>query len=102
MHRGGGEMAEREPIMTKTMKLTDTRQHFSEVLNEVFRGQSRVLVEKSGIPVAGIVSAHDLVRLQALEAKREEAFKALDRFGEVFKDESPEDIEREVAKAVAA
>jgi PHD/YefM family antitoxin component YafN of YafNO toxin-antitoxin module len=72
------------------------------VLNQVCRRQKRVVVEKSGIPVAAIVSADDLAQLQRLEQQRAERFKALDRFAEPFKDERPEDIEREVAKAVKA
>ena len=95
-------MAEPEPIMTKTMKLTDARQHFSEVLNQVFRGKTRVLVEKSGIPVAGIVSASDLERLSRFEEQRARDFAILDEIGEAFKDQTPEQIEQEVAKAVAA
>ena len=95
-------MAEREPIMTKTMNLTDARQHFSEVLNQVFRGQTRVVVEKSGIPVAGIVSAQDLERLSRLEEQRAKDFTILDELGEAFKDVPAEEIEREVAQALAA
>jgi prevent-host-death family protein len=49
--------------MTKTIKASDARQQFSQLLNEVFREESRVVVEKSGIPVAAIIPAKDLQRL---------------------------------------
>ncbi|MDO8673641.1 MAG: type II toxin-antitoxin system Phd/YefM family antitoxin [Dehalococcoidia bacterium] len=86
---------------TKTIKLTDTRQHFSELVNEVFRGETRIVVEKSGIPVAAIVSADDHDKLARLDLEREEAFKALDATREAFKDVPDEELEREVARAIS-
>jgi prevent-host-death family protein len=87
--------------MTKTIKASDARQHFSQVLNEVFRGESRVLVEKSGIPVAAIIPAKDLELLARLEAERKKDFAILDEMREAFKDVPAEEIEREVAKALS-
>jgi len=94
-------MREREP-MTQTMKASDARQNFSQVLNRVFKGETRVVVEKSGIPVAAIVSASDLETLSRAEAQRKRDFAILDEIGLAFKDVPPEEIEGEVAKAVAA
>jgi prevent-host-death family protein len=94
-------MREREP-MTKTMKASEARQQFSQLLNEVFRREARVLVEKSGIPVAAIISASDLELLKQMESPRAERFKALDETREAFKDVPDEELEQEVAKAVAA
>jgi prevent-host-death family protein len=97
---GGGEMAKPEP-MTKTIKASEARQHFSQLLNEVFRGESRVLVEKSGIPVAAIISAEDFKRLARLEAERNKDFAILDEMREAFKNVPLEEIEREVAHALS-
>jgi prevent-host-death family protein len=94
-------MREREP-MTKTMKATEARQQFSQLLNQVFRRETRVVVEKSGIPVAAIISATDLERLNQLEAQRAERFKALDATREAFRDVPDDELEAEVAKAVAS
>jgi len=94
-------MRERE-LITQTMKASEARQQFSQVLNKVFRGETRVVVEKSGIPVAGIISADDLERFNQLESQRAERFKVLDEIREAFKDVPDEELEREVAKAVAA
>ena len=88
--------------MTKTMKASEARQHWSEILNAVFRGESRVLVEKSGIPVAAVVSADDLRRLTDLDAQRDADFRALDATREAFKDVPDEELAREVTRAVAA
>jgi prevent-host-death family protein len=82
------------------MKFTDARQHFSEVVNKVFRGQTRVIVEKSGIPVAAIVSTGDLDELNRMRNEREEDFKALDATRQAFKDVPFENIDREVDRAI--
>jgi len=87
--------------MTQIINVTEARQRWSQLLNQVFRSETRVVVEKSGIPVAAIISAKDLERFNRLEAQRAERFKVLDEMREAFKDVSAEDIEREVAKALA-
>ena len=93
-------MREREP-MTQTMKASQVRQEWSKLLNTVFRGKTRVVVEKSGIPVAAIISAEDLERLKQFEAQRAERLTVLQDSWAAFKEEDPETIEREVAQAVA-
>ena len=92
-------MQEPEP-MTKTIKVSEARQQFSQLLNDVFRKESRVVVEKSGIPVAAIISAEDFKRLARLEAERNRDFAILDEMQEAFKDVPAEEIEREVARAI--
>lgn len=94
-------MPERKP-MTQTMKASEARQQFSQLLNQVFRRETRVIVEKSGIPVAAIISAEDLERLNRLEEQRTERFKALEESWKAFEDVPSEEIEREVAKALTA
>jgi len=92
---------EHKPI-TKTMKASEARQQFSQVINQVFRREARVIVEKSGIPVAAIISTADLEWLNRLEEQRAEHFKALDATRDAFKDVPDEELEREVANAVQA
>jgi prevent-host-death family protein len=93
-------MQAQEP-MTQTIKASEARQQFSRVLNQVFRKETRVIVEKSGIPVAVIVSTDDFNSLKQLEeAQREEDFKALDATRKALKDVSDIEIEREVVKAL--
>jgi prevent-host-death family protein len=86
--------------MTKTMKASDARQQFSQLLNEVFRRETRVIVEKSGIPVAAIVSAEDLNKITQLEAQQAERFKLLERLRAGFSDLSEEQIQRDVAEII--
>jgi prevent-host-death family protein len=90
----------KEMNMTKTIKASVARQQFSQLLNDVFRRESRVLVEKSGIPVAAIISASDFKRLALLEAERNRDFAILDEMRDAFKDVPAEEIEWEVARAL--
>jgi prevent-host-death family protein len=86
---------------TRSVKLTEARSTFSAIVNEVYREQDRVIVEKSGIPVAAIVSLADLERLGILDREREERFKLLDEVRAAFAEVDPEELEREALKAVA-
>lgn len=92
-------MSESQPA-TEVIQASEARQQWSQLLNKVFRGEMRVLVEKSGIPVAAIISAEDLKRLKQLEAERAERFAILDEVQAAFKDVPAAEIEREVAKAI--
>ena len=87
--------------MTQTMKASEARQQWAQVLNKVFKGQTRVVVEKSGIPVAAVISTQDLKRLTQLEKQREDRFKALDQMREAFKNVPAEVLELETEKAIA-
>src|SRR3989338_8751391 len=87
--------------MTQTMKASEARQQWAQVLNKVFKGQTRVIVEKSGIPVAAVISTQDLKRLTQLEKQREDRFKALDQMREAFKNVPAEVLELETEKAIA-
>ncbi len=94
-------MPDQQP-MTETMKISEVKQQLNRLVNRVYRHETRVMVEKSGIPVAGIVSPEDLRRLDRLDHERAERFKILEEFGEAFKDVPADELEREVARAVAA
>ena len=86
---------------TRSMKLTEARSTFSALVNKVYREQDRVVIEKSGIPVAAIVSVADLERLARLDRERDERFKVMDEFSAAFSDVGQEEIEREAARSVA-
>lgn len=86
---------------TQTLEASEATMQWSQVLASVRAGERRVLVEENGIPVAAIVSADDLAQLKRFEADRDRRFAALDRIGEAFKDVPVEELESEVAKALA-
>jgi|GEM_PF-2811757 len=57
----------------ETMKLSDTKQQFSRVINRVARGEANIIVEKSGLPVAALVSIDEYrQRKEAGEEAEEE------------------------------
>ena len=93
-------MHDREPV-TQTMTVSAAREQWSDVLEKVSRRQTRVIVEERGVPVAAIVSADDLERLERLAAQRAERFRVLDEMRAAFSGVPEEEIEREVAKAIA-
>jgi hypothetical protein len=70
-------------------------------VNAVYRKERRVLVEKSGIPVAAIIAADDLERFAQLEREREERCAEIDRVRDAFKDVPAEKIEAETDRNIA-
>ena len=94
-------MPECEPI-TQTLEAPEARQHWSQILDRVSHRQARIVVERGGIPVAAIVAADDLERLTRLEAQRAARFAVLDEIHARNADREPDEVERDVAKEVAA
>jgi prevent-host-death family protein len=62
------------------------RQQWRELLNKVFRRETRVIVEKSGIPVAALIPIPDLKRFQRFEQERAARFQVLVEIGAAFND----------------
>ncbi len=58
-------------------------------------------MQRSGIPVAAIVTVEELRRLEQMDDRREQLFAVLTAISDKFKDVPPEELEREVNKAVA-
>lgn len=94
-------MIARTPPLTQTLTAAIVHQQWSELVNQVARQETRVLVEKSGVPVVALVSAEDLRRLQQLDEQRQRDFALLEDLSTVFADVAPDEIEREVNTAVA-
>jgi prevent-host-death family protein len=95
----GGEKYSRP--MTQTINASTARQEWSKILNKVFREETRIVVEKSGIPVAAIIPAEDLKRLDQLEKERADRFRILDEVKAAFKDIPEAEIEKETDKALS-
>ncbi len=93
-------MSKQSPSL-QTVSASEARHEFTKLLGQVTRQGGRVLVEERGGPVAAIISAQDLARLNRLEQERQQDFDILDELGSAFADVPAEAIEREVAKAVA-
>src|SRR5215212_4617030 len=96
----GTNMSEREPTI-QTLAASQVRQQWSELINQVFRGESRILVEKSGLPVAAIISADDLERFLRLEEARRREFQPLEETWAAFADVPDDELEKEIDRAVS-
>jgi len=83
------------------MKISAVKSHLSSLVNEIYRTPTRILVEKSGIPVAALVSVEDLKQLARLDEEDAEAKAVLEAMRAPFRGVSSEEIEREAAKAIA-
>lgn len=83
------------------VKMSVAKQGLDQLVDEVSRHTTRIVVEQSGKAVAGIVSVEDLQRLDRLDQQRAERFRILDEIGEAFKDAPAEELEREVERALA-
>jgi len=79
------------------MNISRARQQFSQVVNRVRRKETRVVVEKSGIPVAAIVSPDDLEQLRRLEHEERQARQ---RMQAAFAGKSDDDLMADVAQLV--
>lgn len=86
---------------TRSLKISEVKSAFSSLVKEVHHGRTRVLVEKSGSPVAALVSPDDLARLEQLDREWDEGTKALERFGAAFADIPTEEAEAEIARIIA-
>ena len=90
-----------DPPVTQTMKISDVRSQLNTLVNEVYRKETRVIVEKSGIPVAGIVSAEDLRRLDRLDSLDNEARNVVEAMRAPFRGVATEEIEQAAERAIA-
>jgi prevent-host-death family protein len=93
-------MGQYDPLR-QTMKLSEVRQQFSPLVNAVFRGETRVIVEKNGLAVAALVPISDLKHMDELEAERKRDFAVVDELREMFRGLSEEEFEREMAKTLS-
>ena len=86
---------------TETMKISAVKQQLNQLVNRVYRRETRVLVRKERYPGGSNCLAADLRRLERLDQERAERFKILDEIGETFKDIPPEALEKEIERTLA-
>lgn len=84
-----------------TMKASEVRDNWSQAVDAVAGGDSRIRIERSGIAVAGLVSARDLEWLAQRDRQLEELRAVVRQMREAFADVPTEEIEAEVARALA-
>jgi prevent-host-death family protein len=99
--RGLEAQMQKRERKTLTLNVTETRQQFSQLLNQVYRGEVRVVVEKNGIPVAALVTMSDAEVSDREQERRERAFAVIDEIREAFKDVPQDELDRMVEQAIA-
>lgn len=92
-------MRDQQPI-TQTMKISDVRGQLNTLVTRVFRKETRVVVDKSGIPVAAIVSTEDLARLDRFDRERAERFGVIDEMRQAAAGVPDDELEREADRAL--
>lgn len=83
------------------MNVSEARKQFSDLLNRVHRDEELIVVEKSGIPMAGIVPMSVVQAAQKKQAGRQALLDFLQRPRSGFEGVSEEEAEREIEKALA-
>jgi prevent-host-death family protein len=83
------------------MKISEVKNSLSSLVNKVYRKETRILIEKSGIPVAALVSADDLSRLQQLDRDWEGGTRAFERISEALADVPIGELEDRIDQIIA-
>ncbi len=85
--------------MVVRVSAKEARNRFADLLGSVHYGQQVVIVERSGRPMVAVIPVEMYERLMA---EREARFEVLDRVRERVPEVSPEEVEKDVAEAIAA
>jgi hypothetical protein len=70
-------------------------------VQSVSRQERRVVLEEQGEPVAVIVSTDDLERLKELDGRQARAWQVFDEIHARNRDVDPDEVDREVERAIA-
>jgi prevent-host-death family protein len=85
---------------THTVTVSEARNDLETLVHRVGSGETRVMIEQNGEPVAALVSAEDLAHFEKL-ALRERLAQIMDEVGRAFADVPDDELEREIDKAVS-
>lgn len=85
------------PPQVKKVPALKARTHLGKIMKEVQGGRIRVLVERAGVPMVGIISAEEF---QRVIAEREARFQVVDRIRARLAAVPDAEIERDVRAAV--
>ena len=86
-------------IKTKTVPALEVRTQLGQIMKDVQGGRVRVLVEKSGVPMVGIISAEEF---QRVVTEREARFAVVDRIRRRVPSVPDAEIQRDVRVALKA
>lgn len=84
-------------LKIKRVPALKARAHLGELMKEVQGGKMRVLVERSGVPMVGIISAEEF---QRVVAEREARFEVIDRIRSRLPAVPDTEVDQDVRKAL--
>jgi prevent-host-death family protein len=85
------------PLKTRTIPALEVRTQFGQIMKDVQSGRLRVLVEKSGVPMVGIISADEFRRVVA---EREARFEVVDRIRRRLPSVSDTEVQKDVRQTL--
>jgi prevent-host-death family protein len=85
------------PVKIKTVPALEARTQLGQIMKDVQGGRVRVLVEKSGVPMVGIISAEEFRRVIA---EREARFAVIDRIRRRLPAVPDAEVHRDVQEAL--
>ncbi len=85
------------PLKTRIIPALEVRTQFGQIMKDVQSGRLRVLVEKSGVPMVGIISADEFRRVVA---ERETRFEVVDRIRRRLPSVSDTEVQKDVRQAL--
>lgn len=83
------------------MSESDLRKQLGELLERVSQDEDRIIIEKDGVPVAAIVPLSVVRDAELTERRRQNLREAFEATRKEMRDIPPDEIEREIAQAVA-
>ena len=85
--------------MTRRMGAREARNRFADLMGGVYYGKQAVIIDRSGRPMVAMIPVE---AYQQLVAERDARFEVLERIRSRLPDVSAEEVECDVAEAVAA
>jgi prevent-host-death family protein len=86
---------------THTVETGDAQRCFDDLVDEVKKPRTRVVVQREGKIVAALVSAADFEYLEHTDRQRAEHFKLIQEIQARNADKDPKEAERDIAEAIA-
>jgi prevent-host-death family protein len=84
----------------QSMKVSEFRSHLNDAVTKVYERESRIVLEKSGVPVAVVVSMEDFRRLKQEDELIRARTEWLEEMRAPFRQVDPDEFQREVDKAL--
>lgn len=92
-------MIGQEPT-NRTTEIETTGSRLADLADRVQRGETRIVIEHDGVPIAALVSLADLASLDRLDRRDDDFFEQVDQLRDAFAEVPAAEIERETDRIV--